>query len=74
MQGSMDSSSMLAAGLHSVMNVHVKLQAVMGALCGASEYDELPVRHNEDQFNLGLSREVKLLPCLARVEYYSRIF
>jgi hypothetical protein len=30
----------------------------MGALCGASEYDELPVRHNEDQLNLGLSKEV----------------
>lgn len=33
-------------------------QAVMGALCGASEYDELPVRHNEDQLNLGLSKVV----------------
>ena len=30
----------------------------MGALCGASEYDELPVRHNEDNLNLGLSKEV----------------
>ena len=36
----------------------MRLQAVMGALCGASEYDELPVRHNEDNLNLGLSKEV----------------
>lgn len=35
-------------------------QAVLGALCGASEYDELPVRHNEDQLNLGLSSQVTL--------------
>jgi Sec63 Brl domain len=36
----------------------MRVQAVMGALCGASEYDELPVRHNEDNLNLGLSKEV----------------
>ena len=30
----------------------------MGALCGVSEYDELPVRHNEDSLNMGLSQQV----------------
>jgi activating signal cointegrator complex subunit 3 len=46
------------------------LQAVMGALCGASEYDELPVRHNEDQLNLGLSKEVRMeLPTAAPVHH-----
>ena len=36
------------------------LQAVLDALCGASEYDELPVRHNEDVLNMGLSAQVRL--------------
>ena len=40
------------------------MQEVLGALCGASEYDELPVRHNEDQLNLGLSSQVRKLQCL----------
>jgi hypothetical protein len=29
-------------------------------LTGASEYDELPVRHNEDVLNTQLAREVRL--------------
>lgn len=28
-------------------------------LCGAAEYDELPVRHNEDKLNMSLSAEVR---------------
>jgi hypothetical protein len=27
-------------------------------LCGASEYNDLPVRHNEDQLNLELAQQV----------------
>ena len=29
-------------------------------LCAAAEYDELPVRHNEDKLNLALAGEVRL--------------
>lgn len=36
-----------------------RLQAVLGAACGVSEYDELPVRHNEDKVNMGLSADVR---------------
>jgi hypothetical protein len=33
---------------------------VLGVLCAAAEYDELPVRHNEDKLNLALAGEVRL--------------
>ena len=32
---------------------------LLGALCGAAEYDELPVRHNEDRLNAALSAQVR---------------
>ena len=32
---------------------------LLGALCGAAEYDELPVRHNEDRLNAELSTSVR---------------
>lgn len=32
---------------------------LLGALCAAAEYDELPVRHNEDKLNMTLSAEVR---------------
>jgi Sec63 Brl domain len=35
-------------------------QAVLTCLCGAAEYDELPVRHNEDKYNADLSAQVGL--------------
>ncbi len=34
------------------------MQAVLHAMCGVTEYEELPVRHNEDILNLRLSAEV----------------
>ena len=34
------------------------VQAVLHAMCGVTEYEELPVRHNEDILNLRLSAEV----------------
>lgn len=34
------------------------LQQVLEVLCCCSEYDELPVRHNEDKINAELSKEV----------------
>jgi len=37
---------------------------VLDVLCGASEYDELPVRHNEDVLNTQLAREVRPTPAL----------
>jgi hypothetical protein len=36
-------------------------------LCSCSEYDELPVRHNEDRINAELSKEVGPGPCVGRV-------
>lgn len=32
---------------------------VLEVLCGASEYDELPVRHNEDMLNTQLAKQVR---------------
>lgn len=34
------------------------LPQVLDVLCGASEYDELPVRHNEDVLNTQLAQQV----------------
>ena len=31
----------------------------MDVLCGVAEYDELPVRHNEDKLNMTLSESVR---------------
>ena len=41
-------------------------QAVLHAMCGVTEYEELPVRHNEDVLNMRLSTEVGSLglPCM----------
>ena len=33
---------------------------VLGVLCAASEYDEMPVRHNEDKLNAALAHDVRL--------------
>lgn len=35
------------------------VQEVLRILCGASEYDELPVRHNEDKLNAELAAAVR---------------
>ena len=32
---------------------------VLDVLCGVAEYDELPVRHNEDKLNMTLSGTVR---------------
>ena len=32
---------------------------LLAALCGCAEYDELPVRHNEDGLNATLSASVR---------------
>ena len=40
------------------MRAHACMQ-VLAALSGAAEYDELPVRHNEDALNAGLSQHVR---------------
>ena len=34
------------------------LEALLHVLCGVAEYDELPVRHNEDKVNAELARQV----------------
>lgn len=36
------------------------LVQVLDVLCAASEYDEMPVRHNEDKLNATLAQEVRL--------------
>lgn len=38
----------------------IRTSQVLDVLTGASEYDELPVRHNEDVLNTQLAREVRL--------------
>ena len=35
------------------------MRQVMDVLCGVAEYDELPVRHNEDKLNMTLSETVR---------------
>jgi activating signal cointegrator complex subunit 3 len=37
----------------------VDWQALLHVLCGAAEYDELPVRHNEEKLNEGLAKQVR---------------
>lgn len=32
---------------------------VLHVMCGVAEYDELPVRHNEDKINTALSGDVR---------------
>jgi activating signal cointegrator complex subunit 3 len=39
------------------------LEALLHVLCGVAEYDELPVRHNEDKVNAELAQQVKPTPC-----------
>lgn len=39
--------------------VSVMCLQLLGVLCAAAEYDELPVRHNEDKLNAALSAEVR---------------
>lgn len=36
------------------------MSQVLGVLCAAFEYDEMPVRHNEDKLNAALAQEVRL--------------
>ena len=38
--------------------LHAGLQ-LLHVLCGVAEYDELPVRHNEDKINTSLAQEVR---------------
>lgn len=40
---------------------------VLHTLCAAAEYDELPVRHNEDKLNGVMSGEVRYAPDLKTV-------
>ena len=35
------------------------LQGLLWVLCSAAEYDELPVRHNEDRLNTVLAGQVR---------------
>ena len=35
------------------------LEQLLGVLCGVAEYDELPVRHNEDKVNAELARQIE---------------
>ena len=42
-----------------------RMRNLLDILCDASEYDELPVRHNEDKINADLAEEVKKLVKLA---------
>ena len=39
--------------------LHAAVAQVLHVLCGVAEYDELPVRHNEDKINTSLAGEVR---------------
>jgi hypothetical protein len=39
-------------------NIKPKTLQVLEVLCSASEYDDLPLRHNEDRLNAELSKQV----------------
>jgi len=41
------------------MGEMVCMAQVLGLLCAVAEYDEMPVRHNEDKLNLTLSQAVR---------------
>ncbi|CAM6105785.1 unnamed protein product [Calypogeia fissa] len=41
------------------INIDTSPETLLHVLCGAGEYDELPVRHNEENFNEALSKEVR---------------
>lgn len=45
---------------HSHLAVWDARAQVLGVLCAACEYDELPVRHNEDKLNAALAQDVRL--------------
>ncbi|EIE24813.1 Sec63-domain-containing protein [Coccomyxa subellipsoidea C-169] len=47
------------ATLHTGLHADMTVPELLGALCAAAEYDELPVRHNEDKLNMTLSAEVR---------------
>lgn len=45
-------------GGSSPLNLNINLQ-VLSLLCAVAEYNEMPVRHNEDKLNLTLSNAVR---------------
>ncbi|CAL8464110.1 g3645 [Coccomyxa elongata] len=47
------------ATLHTGLHADMAVPELLGVLCAAAEYDELPVRHNEDKLNMSLSAEVR---------------
>jgi len=44
---------------HSRLNEGCSVEDLLNVLCDTSEFDELPVRHNEDVYNKTLSEQVK---------------
>ncbi len=47
-----------AEHFHSNITNSCELKDMLKILCDSSEYDELPVRHNEDVYNKTLSEQV----------------
>jgi hypothetical protein len=47
-----------AALFSSNLQADMDLEQLTGVLCAAAEYDELPVRHNEDKLNAELANQV----------------
>jgi len=47
-----------AALFSSNLQADMDLEQLAGVLCAAAEYDELPVRHNEDKLNAELANQV----------------
>jgi hypothetical protein len=43
------------------INESLSLKDILKVLCDSSEYDELPVRHNEDVYNKTLSEQVSFI-------------
>lgn len=49
-----------AAHFKSELRSKMQAQEVLQVLCMSTEYEELPVRHNEDQLNNGLADKVRV--------------
>ena len=50
------------ASTHARLPLHppmLPMQSLLPVLCAAAEYDELPVRHNEDKLNVVLNQSVR---------------
>lgn len=55
------------AGFTESLGPGMGVEDMLGALCSAAEYAELPVRHNEDKLNAGMAGQVRFPPDMRTV-------